>query len=78
MDDRLIKNENLETLESLSYQQNSHKWMQIGGALSLDRNTQILASGLKVLIDQNNVIIRQNELLLREIKRNNQSSTKKQ
>lgn len=40
-------------------------WMRLGTILSMNTTDQILGAGLKAMIDQNKILIRQNELLLR-------------
>jgi len=46
-------------------------WMRLGTLLSGNSTDQILGAGLKALIDQNKIIIRQNELILRAINKEN-------
>lgn len=44
-------------------------WMRLGTLLSGNSTDQMLGAGFKALIDQNKIIIRQNELILRSLKR---------
>lgn len=42
-------------------------WMRLGTLISMNSTDQMLGAGFKALIDQNKIIIRQNELLLRAL-----------
>lgn len=42
-------------------------WMKAGAILSMNPTNQIIASGLKSIIDQNKILIRQNELIIRKL-----------
>jgi len=44
-------------------------WMRVGTLLSGSSTDQMIGAGFKALIDLNKVIIRQNELMRRELKR---------
>jgi hypothetical protein len=44
-------------------------WMSSGALLSLKGTDQMMGSGLKALADQNKIMIRQNELIIRGLKR---------
>ena len=73
MDEDEIRNKMYGDMDNLAMQEAGTKWMKAGALLSFDPTNQMIASGLKALIDQNKLIIRQNELLLREIKKLNKS-----
>ena len=47
------------------------KWMRIGTLLSLKPSEQMLGAGFKAVIDQNKILIKQNELIFRELKKLN-------
>lgn len=68
-----IRNKIYVDMANLSMQEAGTKWMHMGSLLSLNSRDQIIASGLKALIDQNKLIIRQNELLLRELNKLNKT-----
>ena len=53
----------------LTMQEAGTGWMHLSTTQSLSSTDQIIGSGLKALIDQNKIIIRQNELLFRELKK---------
>jgi hypothetical protein len=44
-------------------------WMRLGTLLSGNSTDQMLGAGFKALIDQNKIIIRQNELILRALQK---------
>jgi hypothetical protein len=44
-------------------------WMRLGTILSGNSTGKMLGAGFKALIDQNKIIIRQNELMLRALKK---------
>lgn len=51
--------------------------MRIGTLLTFNPTEQIIGAGFKALIDQNKLIIRQNELLLRELRKLNETKEKR-
>lgn len=69
MSDEAIKKRIVEDMINLRQHEAGTKWMYIGSLLSFNSTDQILASGLKAIIDQNKIIIRQNELMLRALSR---------
>lgn len=44
-------------------------WMKLGTLLSLKSTDQMIGSGFKALVDQNKILIRQNELIIRGLKK---------
>ena len=58
-------------IANLSNHEAGTKWMRIGTLFSLKPADQMLGAGFKAIIDQNKILIKQNELLLRELKRIN-------
>lgn len=74
MSDNEIKKKIVEDMNNLRMHEVGTKWMYLGSLLSFNSTEQILASGLKAIIDQNKIIIRQNELMLRAISRTKQNS----
>ena len=44
-------------------------WMHLGTLLSLKSTDQMIGSGFKALVDQNKILIRQNELIIRGLKK---------
>ncbi len=69
MSDEEVKKKIVEDMTNLRSHEAGTKWMYIGSILTLNSTDQILASGLKAIIDQNKIMIRQNELILRAISR---------
>lgn len=47
------------------------KWMRVGTLLSFNATQQIVGAGFKAIMDQNKILIRQNELIYRELKKLN-------
>lgn len=70
-----IKNRIYIDMDNLAMQESGTKWMKAGAMLSFNSRDQMIAAGLKAIIDQNKLMIRQNELLLREIKKLNNSKS---
>jgi hypothetical protein len=62
-----------EDMDNLAMHEAGTAWMRFGTLLTFDPTQQMLGAGFKALIDQNKIIIRQNELILRELKRLNQA-----
>lgn len=50
------------------------KWMRIGTLLSFNATQQMIGAGFKAIIDQNKILIKQNELIYRELKKLNEKS----
>lgn len=71
MTDIEIQNRINQDMINLTGHEAGTKWMRIGTILSFNATQQMIGAGFKALIDQNKVIIRQNELLLRELKKSN-------
>ena len=69
MSDEEIKEKMMEDMMNLSMHEAGTGWMRLGTLLSGNSTDQILGAGLKALIDQNKIMIRQNELLLRLLTR---------
>lgn len=69
MTDEDIKKHIINDMHHLAMHESGSGWMRAGTLLSGDRTDIILMDGLKALIDQNKIMIRQNELLLRAILR---------
>ena len=65
MTDEEIKTKIAEDMMNLAMHEAGTSWMRLGTLLSFDATQQMLGAGFKALIDQNKIIIRQNELLLR-------------
>jgi hypothetical protein len=72
MSDDELTNKIYGDMANLAMQEAGTKWMKAGAMLSFNPTNQMVASGLKALIDQNKLIIRQNEQVLRELKKLNQ------
>lgn len=63
--DEEIRQDILEDMANLAQHEAGTKWMRMGTLLSGNATEQMLGAGFKALIDQNKIIIRQNELILR-------------
>jgi hypothetical protein len=70
MTDEDIKKKIVEDMMNLAMHEAGTGWMRLGTLLSGNSTEQMLGAGFKALIDQNKIIIRQNELLLRALDRN--------
>lgn len=57
---------------SLKNHESGSAWMRAGTLLSMNPAQQMIGAGLKAIVDQNKMIIRQNELLYRELKKLNE------
>lgn len=57
-----------EDIRNLAMHEAGTKWMRIGTLLSLNSTEQMIGAGFKAIIDQNKILIRQNELILRELR----------
>jgi hypothetical protein len=69
MTENEIKKRILEDMINLANHEAGTGWMRLGTLLSGNSTDQILGAGLKALIDQNKIIIRQNELMLRALQK---------
>ena len=69
MTEEEIKKRMQEDMMNLAMHEAGTGWMRLGTLLSGNSTDQILGAGLKALIDQNKIIIRQNELLLRALQK---------
>ncbi len=67
-DEELIQ-DNMESQLDVVRQEAGTGWAKFGAVMSGNPTEQIIAQGLKALIDQNKIIIRQNELMLRHLSR---------
>ena len=67
MSDEEIKEKIIEDMVNLSMHEAGTGWMRLGTLLSGNSTDQILGAGLKAIIDQNKIIIRQNELIFRTL-----------
>lgn len=64
-----IKKRIQEDMLNLASHEAGTGWMRLGTLLSGNSTDQILGAGLKAIIDQNKIIIRQNELMLRALQK---------
>jgi len=64
-----IKNEIQVDMMNLAMHEAGTAWMRAGTLLSFNPTEQMLGAGFKALIDQNKIIIRQNELILRALQK---------
>jgi uncharacterized Zn finger protein (UPF0148 family) len=72
--DQDIEQDIREGIGNLAQQEVGTRWMREGAPLTGNSTTdQMLGAGLKAIIDQNKVIIRQNELLRRQARRSQDS-----
>ena len=69
MTDQELRNKIAEDMQNLARHEAGTGWLQLGTLLSGNSTDQMLGAGFKALIDQNKIIIRQNELLLRAVKK---------
>jgi hypothetical protein len=58
-------------MDNLAGHEAGTKWMRVGTLLSFNSTEQMIGAGFKAIIDQNKILIKQNELLYRELKRSN-------
>jgi hypothetical protein len=68
MTDEEIKKHIQEDMVNLAMHESGTGWMRLGTILSMNSTDQMLGAGFKALIDQNKIIIRQNELILRALR----------
>jgi len=69
MTDDELKIQIQEDMKHLAQSEAGSGWMHLGTILSGNSTDQMLGSGFKALINQNKIIIRQNELVLRALTR---------
>jgi hypothetical protein len=67
MTDEEIRRKIYEDMINLASHEAGTGWMRLGTLLSMNSTDQMLGAGFKALIDQNKIIIRQNELMLRTL-----------
>ena len=67
MTDEDIRTGIYENMMDLASHEAGTSWMRLGTLLSGNSTDQILGAGLKAIIDQNKILIRQNELILRAL-----------
>lgn len=70
-DDDLI-NSIESDMNNLAMHEAGTKWMRVGTLLSFNSTEQMIGAGFKAIIDQNKIKIKQNELILRELKKLNE------
>ncbi|MDG7002182.1 MAG: hypothetical protein JRN15_24040 [Nitrososphaerota archaeon] len=68
MSDEDIEEEINKDMMNLLMHEAGTGWMRAGTLLSGNSTDQMLGAGFKAIIDQNKIIIRQNELIRRELK----------
>jgi hypothetical protein len=68
MTDEEIRKRIYEDMMHLAAHEAGSGWMRLGTLLSGSSTDQMLGAGFKALIDQNKIMIRQNELILRSLK----------
>jgi DNA-binding transcriptional MocR family regulator len=69
MTDEDIQKRIYDDMMNLAMHEAGTGWMRLGTLLSGNSTDQMLGAGFKALVDQNKIIIRQNELILRNLKR---------
>jgi hypothetical protein len=69
MTDEELRKMIYEDMLNLASHEAGTGWMRLGTLLSGNSTDQMLGAGFKALIDQNKIIIRQNELILRALHR---------
>jgi uncharacterized Zn finger protein (UPF0148 family) len=72
MTDEAIKGLIQQDMINLQSSEAGTGWMRLGTLLSGNSTDQMLGAGFKALINQNKIIIRQNELLLRALNKLNE------
>ena len=75
MTDETIRKKIIEDMMNLAMHEAGTGWMRLGTLLSGNSTDQMLGAGFKALIDQNKIIIRQNELIIRALKKLGESKT---
>lgn len=64
-----------QDMKNLASHEAGTKWMRIGTLLSFNSTEQMIGAGFKAVIDQNKILIKQNEQILRELKKLNNNET---
>jgi hypothetical protein len=59
-------------MHNLASHEAGTKWMRIGTLLTLNVTDQMIGAGFKAIIDQNKILIKQDELIYRELKKINE------
>jgi hypothetical protein len=75
MTDETIRKKIIEDMMNLAMHEAGTGWMRLGTLLSGNSTDQMLGAGFKALIDQNKIIIRQNELIIRALRKLGESKT---
>lgn len=70
-DEELIKSIESD-MSNLAMHEAGTKWMRAGTLLTFNPTQQMIGAGFKALMDQNKILIKQNELILRELKKLNE------
>jgi len=70
-DEDLIKSIESD-MSNLAMHEAGTKWMRAGTLLTFNPTQQMIGAGFKALMDQNKILIKQNELILRELKKLNE------
>jgi hypothetical protein len=68
MSDDEIEQKIREDMRNLASHEAGTKWLRLGSLLSGDSVQHWLSAGFKALVDQNKIMIRQNELILRALR----------
>lgn len=63
-----------QDMRNLASHEAGTKWMRVGTLLSFNATEQMIGAGFKALIDQNKILIKQNEQILRELKKLNNNN----
>lgn len=63
-----LYNKNMFSLKDVQMQEAGSSWSNIGSILSMDSGTQLMAAMLKANSDENKIMIRQNEIIIRLLK----------
>ncbi|CAG0959129.1 MAG: hypothetical protein OIN86_18100 [Candidatus Methanoperedens sp.] len=61
-------NKNMFSLMDVQMQEAGSAWSKLGSILSMDSGTQLMAAMLKANSDENKIMIRQNEIIIRLLK----------
>jgi hypothetical protein len=61
-------------MRNLASHEAGTKWMRVGTLLSFNSTEQMIGAGFKAIIDQNKILIKQNEQILRELKKSNNNT----
>lgn len=68
IDDNDLRSSIQTDMLNLASHEAGTKWMRVGTLLSFNSTEQMIGAGFKALIDQNKIIIKQNEQILRALK----------